>query len=340
MKNTLRRWRAVWNPDMYHGWGRHKRYFEGWYFKIVDAPEQNVFAIIPGISKSKDGGQHAFIQVLDGKHCQASYHQFEAAEFQPSTKDFHLQLGNNYFSAYHLSLDLPELKGSLTFQNRTPWPKMLGAPGIMGWYSFVPFMECYHGVVSLHHHLEGEMAVHGHPSDFTSGVGYVEKDWGISFPRSWIWLQSNHFGTKGKMCVMASVARIPWLGSYFIGYIVGFQWGDRLYRFATYTGAQMKASLGEKTVSLAFKDKRCRLEITGEQAAGAKLVSPITGDMTGKVNESMQGKLHVRFYEKRRQLSLGARILTVLWHNNCQKQKRLSPLVFPPSNFPFITFLS
>jgi hypothetical protein len=298
MKNTFLRWRATWNPDMYHGWGQKKSYFEGWYFKLVDAAGRFAFAVIPGISKGKDGVQHAFIQVLDGKQCKASYHHFDAADFQPNEKEFHLQLRDNAFSANQLTLNLPELKGRLALENRTPWPKMLGAPGIMGWYSFVPFMECYHGVVSLHHRLSGELAVYGQTTDFTNGIGYVEKDWGVSFPRSWIWMQSNHFEGKDKACLMASVAHIPWVGSYFIGYIVGFLLGERLYRFATYTGAQMKAALGEKTVHLSFKDRRYRLEITGEQAPGAKLVSPITGEMTGKVNESMQGVLHVRFYEK------------------------------------------
>ncbi len=298
MKNTLLRWRATWNPDMYHGWGRHDNYFEGWYFKIVDAAEGHVFAVIPGISKGLDGRHHAFIQVLDGKACKATYHDFPVEAFQPSENEFHLQLGTNSFSANHLQLDLPELKGRIDFQHRTPWPKMLGAPGIMGWYSFVPFMECYHGVVSLHHRLSGGMEVYGEKTDFSGGIGYVEKDWGVSFPRSWIWMQSNHFETKEKVCMMASVAHIPWLGSYFIGYIVGFQWGEKLYRFATYTGAQMKAGLGEKTVHLSFRDRRYRLEVSGEQAPGAQLVSPITGEMTGKVNESMQGVLHVRFFEK------------------------------------------
>jgi hypothetical protein len=298
LKNALLRWRSTWHPDMYHGWGRNSNYFEGWYFKLVEEAEQQVFAVIPGISKGMDGRHHAFIQVLDGKACKASYYDFEVADFHPAERNFHLQLGANSFSSRHITLDLPELKGHLDFTQPTPWPKMLGAPGIMGWYSFVPFMECYHGVVSLHHRLSGDMEVYGRKTSFNGGTGYIEKDWGVSFPRSWIWMQSNHFSKQDKVCFMASVAHIPWLGSYFIGYIVGFQLGGKLYRFATYTGAQMKASLGEKTVSLAFRDRRFRLEVTGEQAPGAKLVSPITGNMTGKVNESIQAVLEVRLYEK------------------------------------------
>ncbi len=292
---------------MYHGWGRTRSYFEGWYYKLVDAAEEQVFAVIPGIAMAQDGNSHCFIQVLDGKHCQASYHEFPASDFQPSEAGFHLQVGANSFSSSHIQLDLPELKGRIEFHSPTPWPKMLGAPGIMGWYSFVPFMQCFHGVVSMHHRLSGQMQVHGGASvDFGGGIGYLEKDWGTSFPRSYIWMHSNHFPKEEKMSLLASVAHIPWLGSYFIGYIVGFQWNDTLYRFATYTGASMKASLGEQEVHLAFRDSRYRLEIHALQAPGAVLVSPLTGEMKGKVNESMQGTLHIRFYDRDKLLYEGA----------------------------------
>ena len=31
------------------------------------------------------------------------------------------------------------------------WPVKVTSPGAMGPYAFVPFMECYHGVVSMDH---------------------------------------------------------------------------------------------------------------------------------------------------------------------------------------------
>ncbi len=298
MSNLINRWRALWNPDMYHGWGKQTRYFEGWYFKIVDPTEQYAFAIIPGISIEEDGQSHAFIQLLDGKKCTADYLPYKAEEFVPATDRFDTQLANNRFSANQISLDLPKLKGTLQFTETRPWPKSLGAPGIMGWFSFVPFMQCYHGVVSVHHYLNGTLEVEGKTVDFTGGKGYIEKDWGRSFPSSWIWIQTNHFGEKEEVSLMASVARIPWIGSNFIGYIVGFWWEGKLYKFATYTGAKMKATLGEDQVFLSFKDRTYRLEIVADKAAGGDLISPISGKMTGKVNESMQAEVHVQFYKK------------------------------------------
>ena len=304
MKNTLLRWRATWQPDMYHGWGRRRNYFEGWYFKIVDRTEGSAFAFIPGISMAADGTKHAFIQVLDGKRCTAAYHRFDADAFQPSSENFHVQLADNQFSTTNLTLNLPNISGTLTFKNPTPWPKMLGAPGIMGWFSFVPMMECYHGIVSLDHEIQGSLTIDGQVVNFDGGRGYIEKDWGVSFPRGWIWLQTNHFFPKNatytegsKTSLIASVAEIPWLGSHFIGYIVGFWFQGKLYKFATYTGAKMRAQLVDNQIFLSFKDGKNQLDISATKAGTGSLVAPIKGDMTGKVNESLQAEVAVKFYE-------------------------------------------
>jgi succinate dehydrogenase/fumarate reductase flavoprotein subunit len=48
--------------------------------------------------------------------------------------------------------------------------------GTMGWYAFVPAMECYHGVLSFDHLLEGGLELNGQYIDYTGGRGYIEKD--------------------------------------------------------------------------------------------------------------------------------------------------------------------
>lgn len=298
LQDRFLRWKALWNPDMYHGWGRQRSYFEGWYCKMVAPDARHAVAVIPGISMGPAGEAHAFIQILDGKKCQTAYHPFPADAFQPAADRFALELGDNYFSASEVRLDLPELQGAIQFEGIQPWPKMLGAPGIMGWFSFVPFMECYHGVVSMGHQLAGDLKVYGETVSFDGGKGYLEKDWGVSFPSAWIWTQTNHFEDHPDTSLMASVANIPWLGSHFVGYIVGFLHEGKLYRFATYTGAMMKASIEGKRLEVQFKDRRYRLELVGQQGEGGNLVSPLSGAMTGKVNESLQSTIEVRFFDR------------------------------------------
>ncbi len=292
--------RATWQPDMYQGWGRRHKYFEGWYFKIVDATEKYAYAIIPGISMNDSGEKHAFIQILDGKKCVSEYLRFCIDEFKHSTKKFEFQIGDNSFSNQAIKLNLETVKGNLFFSENIPWQKMLGAPGIMGWYGFVPFMECYHGIVSLNNTISGELIINGERIDFTNGKGYIEKDWGVSFPSAWVWLQSNHFHQElnGKpISLFASVAKIPWIGTSFNGFIVGFLFKDKLYKFATYTGAKNKIVISIDRIELEFRDKTHTLQISAVKTGTGELVAPFKGGMTSKVSESLQSELHVKFYK-------------------------------------------
>jgi len=241
LQNVLARARAVWRPGMYHGHGKARGLFEGWYFKFVDASEQQVWAIIPGVFLGKGGrDSHSFIQTLNGKTGVSHYHRFPLEAFSASAHDFEIAIGPNRFRADSLTLSLerPEqtLRGELRFLNPIPWPVTALSPGIMGWYSFMPFMECYHGVVSLDHPVTGVLEIDGQRYHFDGGRGYTEKDWGQAFPQAWVWMQTNHFDTSG-ICLSASVARIPWLATAFRGFIVGLLCNGTLYRFASYTGA-------------------------------------------------------------------------------------------------------
>jgi hypothetical protein len=298
LRNYLQRLKSTLNPDQYHGWGKESQYLEGWYFKMVDAGQTRALAVIPGISMDKQGKKHAFVQVMDGTANEAAYHRFEAHEFRPARHLFEVAVGKSRFSKQQLALDASELGlgGEIRHVETTPWPKMLGAPGIMGWFSFVPFMQCFHGVVSLHHGLEGSLEWKGQTVDFTGGRGYIEKDWGRSFPRGYVWMQTNHFDGFDRASMIASVAHIPWLGSYFIGFIAGFWLEGKLFRFATYTGAKKHLSIQGNTVELSFHNPRSSLQILASQAKGTALISPISGAMTGKINESLAARISVELY--------------------------------------------
>lgn len=288
---------------MFQGWGKNKNYFEGWYFKCIHQDSNHAFAFIPGIAINKQGEGHAFIQFLDGIQCKTQYYKFPLSEFKPAKDRFWIKIGTNVFSNEGIHIDLPDISGSLQFSALHPWPKRLGAPGIMGWYSFVPFMECNHGIVSLHHQLNGKLSYQGDELIFCEELGYAEKDWGRSFPSGWIWCQSNHFDNDRIQCLMASVANIPWLGSSFVGFITAFLFDGKLYQFATYTGAKMDISLAGEQVSLKFWDKNYSLELRATYKGGGSLAAPINGEMIGKVNESLKSELILKFEKQGRILT-------------------------------------
>ena len=297
MHDFLLRRRATFDPPRFQGWGRQRQYFEGWYFKIV-VPEENIaYAFIPGLSYDAAGEGHSFLQVLDGVAATSSYHTYTTADFRPAAYRFDVQVGPHQFATDRLCIDLPDLQFDLTFEDITPWPRKRMAPGVMGWYGFVPGMQCYHGLVSLYHRTRGTARIHGREVGITTGVGYTEKDWGTGFPDAWIWGQSNHLSdTQLPASLMVSVASIPWMGSHFRGFLCTLLLDGKLYTFTTWTGAKVEVTFAgnPETVTLVFHNRRYRLTVTGHPAPGGHLASPIEGAMTGKINESLRASLDVR----------------------------------------------
>lgn len=289
----LQNLRCLFNPDQFQGWDKEKRYFEGWYYKIVNRAEMAAFAIIPGIAIDEEGRKQAFIQVLDGKKQTSVYHKFDFESFISSDTEFSFKIGNNSFTVHHIELDLPGMSGRLEFSELVPWPKPWYSPGIMGPYAFVPFMQCYHGIVSMNHSISGKLITDGTTIDFDGGRGYIEKDWGRSFPSAYVWMQSNHFSLPG-ISVKASVARIPWVRNAFTGFIAGVWLHDRLIRFTTYNGSALqKLEIDPLKVELVLENKRYRIAIIAYREAATSLASPILGLMDGRIEESMTSRLEI-----------------------------------------------
>ncbi|NOQ72152.1 MAG: hypothetical protein GQ574_09130 [Crocinitomix sp.] len=294
-----KRLRALWKPALYHGWGRKKRFFEGWYYKVVSLDEKHAFAFIPGIAMDENGKQQAFVQVLDGKKLTTAYHKYSGDDFiaQPKTHD--VLVGKNNFTAKYIELELPNIKGKLVFENTQPWPSSWYSPGIMGPFSFAPRMQCYHGILSMDHAMSGSLEIDGETIDFTGGRGYTEKDWGHSFPEGYIWMQSNHFSEAG-ISIKASVAKIPWMGTSFVGFIAGVWIKDKLYQFTTYNFTKMRqCAVNTTEVTICLENPKHKLEITAHREEATELAAPIGGFMDARIEESMTARLDVKLTHKK-----------------------------------------
>jgi len=292
----------IYSPGTFQGKRKKSGYFEGWYFKCISAAENSAAAIIPGIAagiKGKDS--HSFIQVLDGITGEYSYIQFPFEAFSYSTKGFSIAIGENRFSERScvLSIKNPPISGELNFDNLKPWPVKTFSPGAMGWFAFLPFMEDYHGILSFSHRITGTLKIRDRVHDFKNGKGYIEKDWGRSFPENWIWMQSNHFSDESAS-ISVSIAKIPWGKKYFTGFIAGFLFKNTLYKWCTYTGAKIIDLKYENsgTVSILIEDRKNRIRIRAVKIGGTRLKAPKQGDMGGHVNESLTSNIHVELYTK------------------------------------------
>lgn len=299
ISSLFKKFASFYHPERFQGWGKTRQYFEGWYFKVVDPTNDLAYAFIPGVSMDKHGQKHAFIQVLNGIKKTSEYHRFPFDAFSADHKQFALAIGDNTFDERGLHLSLPGISGDLSFSAFHPWPVSLFSPGIMGPYAFVPRMECYHGIVSMDHKVEGWLEAEGQRVALSEGRGYIEKDWGHSFPSAYFWMQSNHFSHKGTS-FKCSVAKIPWMGSSFVGFIAGLWHDGQLIQFTTYNGTQLKRSTADMDlVEIILTNKKYQLTVKADRSGASELASPISGAMTGKIEESMKGVLHVELKDRK-----------------------------------------
>jgi hypothetical protein len=151
----------------------------------------------------------------------------------------------------------------------------------------------------MNHTIQGSLNINNRAVDFTGGRGYMEKDWGRSFPSGYFWMQTNHFSEPG-ISLKTSVARVPWMGLSFVGFIGGVWLHDRLIEFTTYNFSRLRKSYADdKKVEIVLENRKFRLEILAHREATTSLASPIAGFMDGRIDESMTSRLDVLLTDKK-----------------------------------------
>lgn len=280
--------KKLYRPEFFQGnrrLMRSSRYFEGWYFKI--AFDGDPFALIPGVSLAADDA-HGFIQLIGGSADSSRYHRFELGEFSYDRNDFQIVLGSNRFTMDRIEVHLDGFDALLDIEAAVRWPSSLLSPSSMGWYSFMRFMECYHGIIVLDAAVKGKI----NGQSRSAGRFYLEKDWGISFPKAWIWMQTNSFSTRASLT--CSVARVPFRGKEFTGFIIGLYVDGKLYTFTTYNGSKLvEIEYDEGSVGITARKDELVLAIRARREAGAQLASPVQGEMSGRIEETLGSEISV-----------------------------------------------
>jgi len=290
------------HPFQFQGSLAKKNYFEGWYYKQVHLEKDKTISFIFGISTGKQD-PHSFIQVIQSNPLVTSYFRFPLKSFQVDGESY--AIGKNRFSLNELELHLSQddlvIDGLLAFSDHQFLEHGLYSPNIMGPFAYVPKLECNHGVISMHHHVNGTLIINHESFHFKNESGYLEKDWGTSFPKRYIWIQGNHFDqVKGSF--MASIADIPFMGLAFEGIIAQLDLGATRYRFATYNGARLR-SLIKTTDGFSFElvKRTTTLKVTAHLPLTGKLKSPRLGSMSQTIKEGLGGSIELILKEKGQQ---------------------------------------
>ena len=310
----------LFRPELFQGARKRRKYFEGWYFKQVSADGQ-AWSFIPGVSLDAAGGRRSFVQAIDGSSGATRWYEFPFKAFRWDRHTLDIRVGDNRFSLSGIDLDLdgPEgrIRAELAYGTPARFPSRPWQPGVMGPYSFVPFLECNHGLVSLDHPVEGRIEADGLEVSMSGGRGYIEKDWGSSMPAAWIWSQSNSFPEPG-VSLMFSLADIPWMGGRFPGFLCAAllpaahpgaesaaaakEYGapGRVRVWASWNGSRIdRLDAGDRALEVQIVRKGEILDLRMERGRGGLLRAPTAGAMDRRIAESVDAVLFVRLENRR-----------------------------------------
>lgn len=289
------------NPELFQGekYLIKKNYFEGWYFKNIN--NQIGISFIPGISINNKEAK-AFIQIITNS---TSYFiDYNIKDFKYSNNPFYIKIGNSTFSKEEISIKIEDIAqnlkvyGDIKYSNSKNINTNMFSPNIMGPFSYVPFMECNHAIISMQNTINGYININDEVIKFNNDKGYIEKDWGSSFPNSYIWCQGNNF-QKSNASFMLSIANIPFKIFSFKGIICTLLLNNREYKFTTYNNCKLvELDIKQDLLNITLKRGLYYLSIKSKYTNGFKLAAPVNGKMSKNIFESISESITVTLKKK------------------------------------------
>ena len=303
---------AIIDPNSYHGKNKKSNFFEGWYYKLVEPLKGEAYCFIPGIffSDTKEYS-HSFIQVIISKDNNYEYLKYNKDEFIASSSEFILNIDKNYFSLTQIDINLvkPNINifGTLFFNNIIKWPDTIINPGSMGFYNYFNFMQCYSQVCALDGNIIGKLYINNEMVDFTGGKIYIEKNWGKSFPSSYIWLQANSF-TKEETSVTCSIGAIPipFSSRSFTGFLIGISVKGMVFKFTSINRSKLIVSFENEDIELKVYNKNYLLLIkaTYNKNNFMNLYAPISNEMIPMAKETLTGIIAIKLIDKKKNCNI------------------------------------
>ncbi len=304
----------LYQPHVFQGSLQKRPYFEGWYFKIVDRTQNLSLCLIPGVAMGGHGDDHAFIQYADSHSGTSGYLRFDLSEVNFSTEKLDLMLGEHQLSDTQIRIKKnQEMPFGLDLDISDPlyYPVRLTHPGIMGPFRFFPAMECYHGVRIVHGRVRGTITMEDRVLTLEDGEIYLEKDWGRSFPREWIWIQASAFESQDHpelpVHLLLSVANIPWMKRSFNGHL-GYLWlGDERIPFGTYCGSKVHLSTEEgdmhqstdvnQPLTLVVNKGDYHIVVIAKPVKPVPLIAPSAGKMIRHMLEDLEAEIFIEVFK-------------------------------------------
>lgn len=280
-------------PTTLRGNFERNKYFEGWFQKIYSKKYNASFVIIYGYATRNTEDTLGFIQILiPNKAPQIIY--FNKNEISCDSEQHIVRMGENLLTTETIQINANDINIRLKLMNNQVKQTFKNS---MGYSYFLPNLPCYHSVLNTGHQVTGEIQQKEAGYVLNNDMGYLEKNWGTSFPESYIWLHAVD-PHDSKVSMLFSLAEIKWIGKKFIKHVGHFHYDNKqidlrsLMSFATSNPSSSKDKYQIRMIS-----KTIQLDILIVFGNKVLLKGPQEGVLSSDIIHYIDADIQIQFSE-------------------------------------------
>jgi len=280
-------------PTTLRGNLERNKYFEGWFQKIYSKEYNASFVIIYGYATRNTEDRLGFIQILIPKKAPKIIY-FNRNEISCDSEQHIVRMGENLLTTEIIQINTKDLTIQLKLMNNQVKRTFKNS---MGYSYFLPNLPCYHSVLNTGHQVTGEIQQKDIRYVLNNDRGYLEKNWGTSFPESYIWLHAVD-PHDSKVSMLFSLAEIKWIGKKFIKHVGHFHYDNKqidLRSLMNFVFSNPKSSKDKYEIRMI--SKTIQLDILIVFGDKVLLKGPQEGVLSSDIIHYIDADIHIRLSE-------------------------------------------
>jgi hypothetical protein len=267
---------------------RKKKYFEGWFQKIYSHEHHVSFILIYGMATGHSADKKGFIQ-LHIPNQEHTIYTFNESDVAFSSHEHRVEFGENVFSENRIYLHAADVQLDLDITNLQP--KNIRR-NTMGGYYFIPNLPCYHAVVNEVQEVSGEIHFNRGSYTIRGAKGYLEKNWGTSFPEEYLWMHAFDSHNSSNQ-LLFSLANVKWMGRTYTKHVGYLKFNDIRIDLLQKSFIQVDRPT-ETHQRIRISNTKVTLEITVKLLDGIHFKAPEKGVLQRSIMHHNDVFFHVR----------------------------------------------
>ncbi len=285
------------NPeDGYHFDGMADPFYEGWYYKVsLPADDESYFFIYTVVNPAPQTTYppEAFLYCGRASTLETVFHSYPVDAFSAARRHRDARVGDIARAtalrfAGEVDDDLHRCAWDIDLTGGVAWPET------MGWLTGSAGLETYWTVGSITASASGWVEFDGKRVRFEDQKGYCDHNWGIAFPRSWIWMQANSFSDPG-VALAAAGGTVDMGGSEIEAFMIGLLIDSNIVTFRSQDLDSVTSEAEKGSWHLVGERETERITITAhcDPAGMFHLLAPTREGTQARAWESLFGTVDV-----------------------------------------------